>query len=55
MLFRSDAIRKLVEAGKRGMPSGQGVYDWRKRDGDALLLDRRRELIRWLKADKAGR
>jgi len=50
-----EAIRRMVEGGDRGMPSGRGIYDWTRRDGEALLLDRRRELIRWLKADKAAR
>jgi len=49
-----DAIRKLVAEGKRGLPSGAGVYDWSKRDGPALLQDRFDELFRWLKADRGG-
>jgi 3-hydroxybutyryl-CoA dehydrogenase len=48
-------IGEIVAAGGRGYASGQGVYDWGKRDGAALLAARRAELIRWLKVDKAGR
>jgi 3-hydroxybutyryl-CoA dehydrogenase len=44
-------IAKLVAGGHRGHASGRGVYDWRKRDGEALLAARRGELFRWLKAD----
>ncbi len=46
---RLDAI---VEQGLRGLPSGQGVYDWSTRDRAALLGARRAELIRWLKMDR---
>lgn len=42
-------IGKLVEAGHRGRPSGRGLYDWKKRDGDALVQARMDELFRWLK------
>lgn len=44
-------IHELVTEGKRGLPSGQGVYDWSKRDGDALLKARREELFRHLLRD----
>lgn len=47
-----DAVGRLVEAGARGVPNGQGIHDWTKRDGAALSDARRRELIRWLKADR---
>jgi 3-hydroxybutyryl-CoA dehydrogenase len=47
------AIRDLVEKGHRGLPSGRGVYDWAKRDGNALLTERMDELFRHLKQDKA--
>jgi 3-hydroxybutyryl-CoA dehydrogenase len=47
-------VAKLAAEGHRGQPSGRGIYDWQKRDGDALLAARREELFRWLKADKAG-
>jgi len=49
------AIAGLVDNGKRGLPSGEGVYDWSRRDGGALLDARREELIRWLKVDRARR
>jgi 3-hydroxybutyryl-CoA dehydrogenase len=45
-------IARLVTEGKRGLPSGQGVYDWSRRDGAALLDARREELMRWLKRDR---
>jgi len=48
------ALDALTAQGKRGLPSGAGVYDWSKRDGAALLARRREELFRWLKADRAG-
>ena len=47
------AVKRLVEEGRRGLPSGRGIYDWSKRDGAALLAARRDELFRWLKADQA--
>jgi len=43
------SIGKLVEAGHRGRPSGQGLYDWKSRDGGALVQARMDELFRWLK------
>jgi 3-hydroxybutyryl-CoA dehydrogenase len=45
-------IARLVSQGKRGLPSGQGIYDWSRRDGAALLDARREELMRWLKRDR---
>jgi 3-hydroxybutyryl-CoA dehydrogenase len=48
-------IHELTQAGKRGLPSGQGVYDWSKRDGAALLNARMEELFRHLKRDAARR
>lgn len=48
-------IRALTEQGKRGLPSGQGVYDWSKRDGAALLDERMQELFRHLKRDMKAR
>jgi 3-hydroxybutyryl-CoA dehydrogenase len=50
-----DAIRELVEAGNRGVPSGRGVYDWSERDADALLRARMDELFRWLQVDRNQR
>jgi len=49
------AVARLVEAGHRGFASGRGVYDWRTREGEALLAARKAELIRWLKADRSRR
>jgi 3-hydroxybutyryl-CoA dehydrogenase len=45
-------VTDLVSAGHRGLPSGQGIYDWGVRDGKALLDARRDELFRWLKVDR---
>jgi len=42
-------VHDLVKAGHRGLPSGQGIYDWTERDGPALLKSRMEELFRWLK------
>jgi len=49
------ALDRLVAEGKRGLPSGSGVYDWKRRDGAALLERRREELFRWLQVDRAAR
>ena len=49
------ALDRLVAEGKRGLASGSGVYDWKARDGAALLERRREELFRWLKADRAAK
>jgi 3-hydroxybutyryl-CoA dehydrogenase len=46
------AVGALVEAGHRGLPSGRGIYDWQKRDGDALLKSRMDELFRWMALDR---
>lgn len=51
----ADAVRKLVEDGANGLANGRGVYDWRERDGKALVAARMEELFRWLKADKAAK
>lgn len=48
-----DEIHQLVVQGKRGLPSGEGVYDWSERDGAALLHERMEELFRHLKRDAA--
>jgi 3-hydroxybutyryl-CoA dehydrogenase len=48
------ALEALVAAGRRGLPSGAGIYDWSARDGAALLAARKAELFRWLKADRAA-
>jgi 3-hydroxybutyryl-CoA dehydrogenase len=47
-----EEVGALVQAGHRGLASGRGIYDWSKRDGAALLADRRAELFRWLKSDQ---
>jgi len=44
------AVADIVKDGHRGLPSGRGIYDWTKRDGQALLESRMEELFRWLKA-----
>jgi len=49
------AVGEIVKAGGRGFTNGRGVYDWSRRDGNALLAERKAELVRWLKVDKARR
>ena len=46
------AIHDLAAQGQRGLPSGRGVYDWKQRDGDALLAARMEELFRHLRRDQ---
>jgi 3-hydroxybutyryl-CoA dehydrogenase len=46
------AIANLVKEGHRGLPSGRGIYDWSKRDGQALVAERMEELFRHLKRKK---
>lgn len=46
-------LSALPQQGNRGLPSGQGVYDWSKRDGAALLDARMEELFRHLKRDQS--
>ncbi|HXV24878.1 MAG TPA: 3-hydroxyacyl-CoA dehydrogenase family protein [Alphaproteobacteria bacterium] len=48
-------IGELVRQGRKSIGQGGGIYDWTKRDGEALLAVRRAELIRWLKADRDRR
>jgi 3-hydroxybutyryl-CoA dehydrogenase len=48
-------IADLVRQGRKAVGQGGGVYDWKKREPDALLAHRRAELIRWLKADRDRR
>lgn len=48
------AVAELAKAGHRGLSTGKGVYDWSKRDGQALLDARMDELFRWLGAGKRG-
>ena len=45
-------IKALVEAGHRGVATGLGVREWGDGKGEHLMSQRRRELMRWLKADK---
>lgn len=45
-------IAELVETGANGLPNGRGVYDWSKRNGEALVAERIEELFRWLKHDR---
>lgn len=47
-----DEIHQLVQQGNRGLPSGQGVYDWGARDGAVLLEERTQELFRHLERDR---
>ncbi len=51
----AEKVAAIAKAGNRGFSTGKGVYDWSKRDGDALLKSRRAELFRWLAADKAAK
>jgi 3-hydroxybutyryl-CoA dehydrogenase len=46
-------IKTLVEAGHRGVATGLGVRSWDHTAGENLMANRRRELLRWLKADAA--
>jgi 3-hydroxybutyryl-CoA dehydrogenase len=45
-------IKTLVEAGNRGVATGLGVRAWDENQGRTLMSSRRRELLRWLKADR---
>jgi 3-hydroxybutyryl-CoA dehydrogenase len=45
-------IAELVAAGANGLANRRGVYDWSKRDGEALVAARMQELFRWLKHDR---
>ena len=49
------AVKKLVAKGANGLANGRGVYNWKKRDGKALVKARMDELFRWLAADRARR
>jgi 3-hydroxybutyryl-CoA dehydrogenase len=48
-----EAMRSLAQAGHRGYSSGQGLYDWSTRDGQALSAARVEELFRHLERDNA--
>ncbi len=45
------AMRDLVHEGRRGLPSGGGIYDWNTRDGRALVALRVEELFRHARRD----
>ena len=49
------AIADLVADGANGLSNGRGLYDWAKRDGEALVKARMDELFRWLKHDRDAR
>ncbi len=42
------AMGDLVRRGYRGLPSGQGIYNWSRRDGQGLVAERIEELFRHL-------
>lgn len=46
-------VTALVQAGGRGLPSGQGIYDWTQRDGKALVAARVATLFNHLRMDQA--
>lgn len=48
------AVGELVGAGKFGLKTGMGVYDWSKRDGKALLAARADRLFRHRSEDDKG-
>lgn len=48
------AIGDLVRAGHFGLKTGRGVYDWSKRDGQALLAARADRLFRHIREDDTG-
>jgi 3-hydroxybutyryl-CoA dehydrogenase len=43
------AVRQKVTDGAFGLKSGRGFYDYRGREPDALLRERDRRLLRWLR------
>ena len=49
------AVADLVAEGANGLANGRGIYDWSKRDGQALVKARMDELFRWLKHDRDAR
>ena len=49
-----EALTALVKAGKYGLKTGQGVYDWRERDGQSLLRARADRLFQHLAEDAAA-
>jgi 3-hydroxyacyl-CoA dehydrogenase len=44
-----DSLGDLVRAGHRGLSTGRGIYDWTRRDGQALATARMDELFRHLR------
>jgi hypothetical protein len=42
----------LVRQGHRGLPNGHGIYDWSRRDGQALVAARIEEPFRHLGRDR---
>ncbi|MFN0042298.1 MAG: 3-hydroxyacyl-CoA dehydrogenase family protein [Alphaproteobacteria bacterium] len=48
----SPKVGELVKGGAKGPSTGRGVYDWKKRDANALISRRMDELLRWLQVDK---
>jgi len=51
----ADAVKRLVDSGANGLANGRGVYDWKRRNGKALVKARMDELFRWLAADRANK
>ena len=48
-------VGALFAEGKLGMKSGQGFYDWRRRDPDAFKAERDEEIIRRIKISRGGK
>lgn len=46
------AMTELVRQGHRGVATGRGLHDWRRRDGGALVARRVEELFRQLQSDR---
>jgi 3-hydroxybutyryl-CoA dehydrogenase len=44
-----EALADLARAGHRGLSTGRGIYDWARRDGEALVAGRTEELFRHLR------
>jgi 3-hydroxybutyryl-CoA dehydrogenase len=44
-----EALGDLARAGHRGLSTGRGIYDWGRRDGQALTAARMEELFRHLR------
>jgi 3-hydroxybutyryl-CoA dehydrogenase len=47
-----DKLGELVRAGHRGLSTRQGIYDWSRRDGQALVEARVEELFRHLRGNR---